>query len=631
MTTRTRRGVFGRALLVFALLLAGPALGFGLLGWNSLQKEHAFRVLEMRTDAKEAIARRVELIQRQLAVVRDRESARHYYAFQETHYPTDMQQYAGYAFQPSPLLRSKDDRVLGWFQWELYRGGRTYGRPDVWPPSAEAFATALDRSYGTDLRARLEGAPRDERLRTSATAVRYSLRVLAANEERGKIQEELLDQQRQIQSNRDSNEPPAIEQQYLRGFEARMQPATVTVRYSGYRYLARRATMPGPVMIAWRLVWIPATHAPRRDVRHDRYLIQGYAIDLSSMLPRVAEREGSTEMATLADLSPGELAQWHRAPILEGLDPDVTVNAEPGLPIGQRPPPEAATDPALVLVSRVSPRLERRAWKDALRRFLLLTGALVGVLITGFFVLYRSFRSEMKLVQRKEDFMAAISHELKTPLTGIRMYADMLKEGWVANPEAAEKYATHILDESERLGHLVNQVMDLAALERGVAEFRGQRGDLGAAVREAVAWMETRARDADTDLRVEIDPDLPLITFDPQLMRPLVLNLVDNAIKYSAKSDTKDVRVRVRRDGERLVLSVADKGVGIDPATRKRLFEPFHRAEGELTRDAPGLGIGLALVKRYADAHRARVLVDSEPGRGTTIFVRFPISDRKTP
>ena len=128
LTTRSRRSVFGRALLVFALLLAGPALGFGLLGWNSLQKEHAFRVFEMRTDARGAIARRVERIQKELAELRDRESTRHYYAFQDSHYPTDTQ-YARFAFQPSPLLQTNDERVLGWFQWELFGSGRTYGKP----------------------------------------------------------------------------------------------------------------------------------------------------------------------------------------------------------------------------------------------------------------------------------------------------------------------------------------------------------------------------------------------------------------------------------------------------------------------------------------------------------------------
>jgi signal transduction histidine kinase len=103
-----------------------------------------------------------------------------------------------------------------------------------------------------------------------------------------------------------------------------------------------------------------------------------------------------------------------------------------------------------------------------------------------------------------------------------------------------------------------------------------------------------------------------------------VLNLLDNAIKYSAHAPEKHVRVSLAREGDRVVLTVADRGVGIAPSVRRRLFEPFQRAGDELTRTAPGVGIGLALVKRYADAHDARVSLDSEPGRGTTVTVRFP-------
>jgi signal transduction histidine kinase len=250
---------------------------------------------------------------------------------------------------------------------------------------------------------------------------------------------------------------------------------------------------------------------------------------------------------------------------------------------------------------------------------------LVVVVVLGFVVLMRGVRREVALARRKEDFIAAITHELKTPLTGIRMYADMLKQGFAASREASEKYANRILDETKRLGHLVDQVLDLAALERGVADVNARPGDLGEAVADAVSLMAPKADEAGVPLSVDVEPGLPSVSFDPRLVRPLVLNLVDNAIKYSDRSETKDVRVSVRRDADRVVVAVADRGVGIDPEARKALFEPFQRAGDELTRNAPGVGIGMALVKRYADAHRARVVVDSESGVGTTIAVRFPV------
>jgi len=243
-------------------------------------------------------------------------------------------------------------------------------------------------------------------------------------------------------------------------------------------------------------------------------------------------------------------------------------------------------------------------------------------------VLVRSVRREVLLARRKEDFIAAITHELRTPLTGIRMYADMLRQGWVESPEAADKYAGHILDETKRLGHLVDQVLDLAALERGVATLHAQPGDLGGAVTSAVALIEPRAREAGVALSVKIEEALPLVSFDPKLVRPLVLNLVDNAIKYSAKAEVRTVRAAVRREGERVVLSVADRGIGIPLKAQKTIFDPFQRGGAELTRTTTGVGIGLALVKRYADAHKARVQLTSAPGRGTTIEVFFRLERR---
>jgi signal transduction histidine kinase len=205
------------------------------------------------------------------------------------------------------------------------------------------------------------------------------------------------------------------------------------------------------------------------------------------------------------------------------------------------------------------------------------------------------------------------------------MFAEMLKHGWAGTAEKSERYATRILDETDRLGNLVDQVLDLAALERGVADVNATVGDLGEAVADAAALMQAKADEAGASLAVDIAPDLPRISFDARLVRPLVLNLIDNAIKYSGRSDIKAVRVSVRAEGERVVVRVADQGEGISPAARKTLFEPFQRAGDEMTRTAPGVGIGMALVKRYADAHRARVVVDSEVGVGTTIAVRFPL------
>jgi signal transduction histidine kinase len=186
------------------------------------------------------------------------------------------------------------------------------------------------------------------------------------------------------------------------------------------------------------------------------------------------------------------------------------------------------------------------------------------------------------------------------------------------------EYAGRFVEVSGRLARLVDRVLDLAAVERGLVKASAVPGDLGEAVRTAVATCEPASAEAGVPVRVEVEEGLPLVPFDAALVRQIVVNLVDNAVKYSARSATKDVLVSVRRDGDDVALAVADRGVGIEPEDRPRLFAPFQRGGREETRTAPGVGLGLALVKRYAEAHRAKVSLESEPGKGTTVTVLFP-------
>ena len=211
------------------------------------------------------------------------------------------------------------------------------------------------------------------------------------------------------------------------------------------------------------------------------------------------------------------------------------------------------------------------------------------------------------------------------------MYADMLREGWVPEGQSVSDYAGRIGSETQRLSSLVDQILDLAALDRGVANFRPMPGDLGAAVKQAVDAATPAAAEAGVPVAVDVEDGLPVVSFDPTLVRPLVSNLLDNAIKYSARSDTKDVRVSVRRSTAGGVeVVVADRGVGIAKEDQARLFQPFSRGGREETRTARGVGLGLALVRHYADAHKAKVTLESAAGRGTTVVVRFPARSQES-
>jgi len=604
-----RRGALGRPLFLFAVLLLGPAAGFCILGWNSVVREHGYRVREMHRAAQDLVARRLHDAATELERIRQREEKRHYYEYQDAYLPRE-QVVETLGFQESPLNRAPaDPRIVGYFQWELFGGKKAYGRPLVFPADRAELRQALTDTYGDALRRKLLHAPDAVDLRTARGRLEtYSQRVVAANEERGQLREELELEKRSASKD---------QVQYLDNFRARAREAPVRVRYSPFRYMVRPKDGSGPTLIAWRMVWVAAEQVEWREVKSDRWIVQGYALDPAPLFPARWTSIGSAQLVRGDALGANPGGGIFTSSLAAELDAEIAGIAS--LP-GRLP---QVYDPSLILAGRADLDVAEAAWRNARNRFLLLVLGLLFVVAVGFFVLVRSVRREVLLARRKEDFTAAITHELKTPLTGIRMYADMLREGWVASPEAANTYATRILDETERLGHLVNQVLDLAALERGVAKLNAGPGDLGEAVTSAVALIEPKAKEAGVALTTHVEPGLPPVVFDPRLVRPLVLNLVDNAIKYSARSETKEVRVGLRREGERAILSVADRGAGIPAKLHKSIFEPFQRGGEELTRTATGIGIGLALVKRYADAHEARVTLASEPGRGTTIEVRF--------
>jgi signal transduction histidine kinase len=311
----------------------------------------------------------------------------------------------------------------------------------------------------------------------------------------------------------------------------------------------------------------------------------------------------------------GEKAGTYEASLADALNAEVVPDAS-----GKR-----VASAELALIGVPSQALLEDAWVTARTRFLWLLAGVMAVVATGLVILTRGLRREIALARRKEDFLAAVTHELKTPLTGIRMHAEMLRQGWVSDPEASERYADRILSETDRLGHLVDQVLDLAALERGVARAQVAPGDLATVVQDAVQTLASRAVEKGAEIRVQVQDGLPQISFDARLVKPLVLNLIDNALKYGVGGEATSIDVTLRKDTGAVLLEVRDQGPGFDAKVLKRPFEPFHRAGNELTRQAPGVGIGLALVRRYAEAHDARVTVDSEPGAGATVSVRFPV------
>jgi two-component system phosphate regulon sensor histidine kinase PhoR len=241
---------------------------------------------------------------------------------------------------------------------------------------------------------------------------------------------------------------------------------------------------------------------------------------------------------------------------------------------------------------------------------------LAAVLTGGFYLMYRFGAGQMRLARQQQDFVSAVSHELKTPLTSIRMYGEMLKQGW-ADDAKRQTYYDYIHSESERLSRLIENVLQLARLTRNTQRFDLRSVSVAELLDLVRSKVSTQIERAGFQLAVRNEaPAGTAVVVDADCAAQIFINLVDNALKFSASAPVKTVEIVARRGSDGGVLfTVRDFGPGVPKAQMRKIFELFYRAESELTRETVGTGIGLALVQQLAAAMGARVDVrNCEPG-----------------
>ena len=260
-----------------------------------------------------------------------------------------------------------------------------------------------------------------------------------------------------------------------------------------------------------------------------------------------------------------------------------------------------------------------------------LSALIIGV---GLVIVWLGVLAERRASRLKSDFIANVSHELKTPLSLIRMFGEMVATGRHKGPEAVKEYGGIITRESERLSHLIDNVLDFARLERGKASYHFEEGDLAELLERAVDLCRYRLDKEKLRLEAHNDPDLPPVRMDENALTLVILNLVDNAIKYAA--DAGVVHVGIKRMPGGVVLWVRDFGPGIPLDERERIFDRFYRARNARDRNIRGSGIGLSLVKHIAEAHGGRVTVEiprgpDRAGVGTFFGVHLPASAVERP
>jgi two-component system phosphate regulon sensor histidine kinase PhoR len=226
----------------------------------------------------------------------------------------------------------------------------------------------------------------------------------------------------------------------------------------------------------------------------------------------------------------------------------------------------------------------------------------------------------------RRDFVANVSHELKTPLAAIRGYAETLRDGALDEPPTAQRFTDRILAQCRRLQALLDDLLTLSRLE-GISLREREPLELAVVVRQAADTLAPLARDRQIGLEIELeseDTPVPAVLGDPDAIERLVLNLLENAIKYNRPEG--EVTVRLSSTGPGVVLEVSDTGIGIPPESLPRIFERFYRVDKGRARDEGGTGLGLAIVKHVAQAHGGQVDVESRIGKGTTFRVRLPVA-----
>jgi two-component system phosphate regulon sensor histidine kinase PhoR len=253
------------------------------------------------------------------------------------------------------------------------------------------------------------------------------------------------------------------------------------------------------------------------------------------------------------------------------------------------------------------------------------TGVAAAILCAAIALATHAVARQAKLSQMKSDFVSNVSHELRTPLSSIRVFGEYMRLGRVMKPEKIVEYGEYIEAESRRLTQLINNILDFSRIESADKKYHFAEADLACLVGGVVAAFEMPLREKGFSITFE-GPAMPLppVFIDKDALAQAVVNLLDNAVKYSG--DRRDVAVRIASSRDEVRIEIRDHGIGIAPSEQKKIFDKFYRVGSGLVHDVKGSGLGLAIVSHIVKAHGGRVEVASAPGEGSTFTVVLPLA-----
>jgi signal transduction histidine kinase len=242
----------------------------------------------------------------------------------------------------------------------------------------------------------------------------------------------------------------------------------------------------------------------------------------------------------------------------------------------------------------------------------------------GGYLLWRDTRREVRIAELRSQFVSNVSHELKTPLTAIRMFAEALQMKYATDPVVHKEYLDTIVNESERLTRLLNNVLDFSRVDRGQKNYQMERASLAEVVSTAAQTMRYPLAEQGFVLGLSIDDQIPPVLIDSDAILQAILNLLTNAMKYSGRS--RNIELQLSSENRSAVIRVSDHGIGIPANEQGRIFEKFYRSPIPENQAIAGTGIGLALVAHIVEAHGGTVKVQSNPGEGSTFSICLPLN-----
>jgi signal transduction histidine kinase len=600
------------ALALYVLLLVLPTAVLGGLHWHQLSLDQRSQRAAVPLQVRDAARRLSDGIARRLALLIDSEDRRGFEQYRQRYAPRAPIG-ADVVFLESSILHDEPpEGILGYFSYELSEGPLApfemlppgMSRPEEWRTHEPVLRDSVARLVEHDWREGFyQRITRVSRMRNEEVPLVFA----ALNASRERDVQCLLSEGEKLAS---------------------LQGKQVPLRHGYFHLRFYREPDGTPRVVATRPVRVEGHPALRtmpdcfNDLWAGRTIQQGFFIDPAWLFGEVPIATASRVLEGSLDFVPAG------APPIEGGAGQEVETIRPVEELGLETYSERDLDYGSLQVAVGTRELEAR-FRSQTRRFLGMAVMLALSLATGLLLLLRSVRRDLEQARRTENFVAAVTHELRTPVSAIRLHGEMLRDGWAVGEERQKQYYERIVSEALRLETMVERVLEKARLDSTAPT--PEHADLNIALRPIVESLAQLRGARPGDLALELAPGLPQAVLRAEALSSIVVNLVENARKYApvrrngaaGGEPVEPILVRTLLHRGHPALEVLDRGPGIPPEERERIFEAFYRLGTEATRSSRGTGLGLHLVKTQAQALGGTAEVVDRPGGGSIFRVSF--------